>query len=68
MLSLACRDIGIMDCEYVARGETAEEFWGEAAEHIIKVHGTEDADITPQFKESYKTVHQIFLRIRHKYR
>ena len=37
MLSLACRDIGIMDCEYVARGETAEEFWGEAAEHIIKM-------------------------------
>ena len=26
MLSLACRDIGIMDCEYVARGETEEEF------------------------------------------
>jgi predicted small metal-binding protein len=45
MLSLACRDIGIMDCEYVARGETEEELvGGEGAEHIIKVHGTEDAD------------------------
>jgi predicted small metal-binding protein len=43
-----------MDCEYVARGETEEELWGEGVEHIIKVHGTEDADITPQFKESYK--------------
>ena len=40
--------------KYVARGETEEELWGEGAEHIIKVHGTEDADITPQFKESYK--------------
>jgi predicted small metal-binding protein len=44
MLSLACRGIGIMDCEYVAAGETEEEFWREAAEHIIKVHGTDDAD------------------------
>ena len=51
MLSLACRDIGIMYCEYVATGETEEELWGEGAEHIIKVHGTEDAGITPQFKE-----------------
>ena len=54
MLSLACRDLGIMDCEYIATGETEEELWGEGAEHIIKVHGTEDADITSQFKESYK--------------
>jgi len=34
MLSLVCRDIGIMDCEYIARGETEEEFWGVAVEHI----------------------------------
>ena len=54
MLSLACRDLGIMDCEYIATGETEEELWGEGADHITKVHGTEDADITPQFKESYK--------------
>jgi predicted small metal-binding protein len=44
-LSLACHDIAITDCEYVARGETGEELWGEGAEHIIKVHGTEDTDI-----------------------
>jgi predicted small metal-binding protein len=54
MLSLACRDLGIMDCGYIATEETEEEWWGEGAEHIIKVHGTEDDDITPQFKESYK--------------
>jgi hypothetical protein len=29
MLSLAYRDLGIMDCEYVATGETEEELWGE---------------------------------------
>jgi len=38
----------------MARGETEEELWGEGAEHIIKMYGTEDADITPQFKESDK--------------
>ena len=54
MLSLACRDVGIIDCEYVASGESEEELWKNGTEHIIKVHGTEDADITPQFKESYK--------------
>ncbi len=43
-----------MDWEYMARGETEEEFWGVAVEHIIKVDGTEDADITPQFKETYE--------------
>jgi predicted small metal-binding protein len=54
MLSLACRDVGIKNCDYVTSGETEEELWKNGAEHIIKVHGTEDADITPQFKESYK--------------
>jgi predicted small metal-binding protein len=54
MLSLACRDVGIMDCQYVARGDTEEELWRDGTAHIIKVHGTEDSDITPQFKENYR--------------
>ena len=54
MFSLACRDVGIKDCEYVASGDTEEELLKNGTVHIIKVHGTEDADITPQFKESYK--------------
>ena len=53
MLSLACHDIRIMDCEYVARGETEEELVGK------KVHGTEDAEITPIFKESYNDTSNI---------
>jgi len=48
MLSLACRDVGIMDCDYVSSGETEEELWKNGTEYIIKVHGTEDADITPR--------------------
>jgi predicted small metal-binding protein len=53
MLSLACRDIGMVDCEFVATGNTEEELWKKGSEHILKIHGTEDADITPQFKQKY---------------
>ena len=54
MLSLACRDIGLADCEFVATGITEEELWKKGSEHILKIHGTEDADITPQFKQKYR--------------
>lgn len=54
MLSLACRDAGVIDCDFVARGMTEEELWKEGTEHIIKVHGMKAEDITPQFKQSHK--------------
>jgi len=54
MLSLACRDAGVMDCDFVARGMTEEELWRDGTEHIIKVHDMKDEDITPQFKQSHK--------------
>jgi len=43
----------------VDSGDTEEELWKNGTAHIIKVHATEDAHITPQFKEI--TVHKIFL-------
>lgn len=52
MFSLACRDAGVMDCDYVAKGTTEEELWRDGTEHIIKVHGMKDGDITLQFKQS----------------
>jgi predicted small metal-binding protein len=54
MFSLACRDGGVMDCDYVAKGMTEEELWRDGTEHIIKVHGMKAGDITPQFKQSHK--------------
>jgi len=54
LLSLACRDAGVIDCDFVARGMTEEELWKEGTEHIIKVHGMKAEDITPQFKQSHK--------------
>lgn len=55
MLSLACRDLGIMDCcEYVATGETEEELWERRCRAHNKSAWHERCYITPQFKESYK--------------
>jgi predicted small metal-binding protein len=54
MLSLACRDAGVVDCDFVAREMTEEELWRDGTEHIINVHGMKAEDITPQFKQSHK--------------
>jgi predicted small metal-binding protein len=54
MLSLACRDAGVKDCDYVAKGEMEEELWRDGTDHVIKVHGMKADDVTPQFKESHR--------------
>jgi predicted small metal-binding protein len=54
MLSLACRDAGVKDCNYVAKGETEEDLWKDGTQHVIKVHGMKTEDVTPEFKESHK--------------
>jgi predicted small metal-binding protein len=54
MLSLACRDAGVKDCDYVAKGETEEELWKDGTQHVIKVHDMKAEDVTPEFKESHK--------------
>ena len=45
--SLACRDTGV-DCPYVARGETFEEMWKDAAKHVKEVHGYTDEQLMTQ--------------------
>jgi predicted small metal-binding protein len=54
MLSLACRDAGVKDCDYVARGETEEELWKDGTQHVVKVHGMKAEDVTQQFKDSHR--------------
>ena len=55
MLSLACRDAGVKDCDYVAKGETEEDLWKDGGTQlVIKVHGMKTEDVTPEFKESHK--------------
>ncbi|MFZ0893159.1 MAG: DUF1059 domain-containing protein [Candidatus Nitrosopolaris sp.] len=54
MLSLACSDARVKDCDYVVKGETEEELWRNGTEHVIKVHDMKSEDVTPQFKESHR--------------
>ena len=54
MLSLACRDAGVKDCDYVAKGDTEEELWKDGTQHVMKVHGMKVEDVTPQFKDSHR--------------
>ena len=51
MLSLACRDAGVKDCDYVAKGETEEELWKDGTQHV---HDMKAEDVSPEFKESHK--------------
>ncbi|MGB7956962.1 MAG: hypothetical protein WCF23_23555 [Candidatus Nitrosopolaris sp.] len=51
MLSLACRDVGVVDSYYVSRGETEEELWRDGTGNLVKVQGMKADDITPQLKE-----------------
>lgn len=52
MMSLACKDMGQMDCDFVAEGETAEEVLGKAMEHGMSAHGMTEADMTEEKKEA----------------
>lgn len=51
MMSLACKDMGNMDCEYVAQGETKEEVMKMAMDHAMSAHGMTEADMTPEMQE-----------------
>jgi predicted small metal-binding protein len=37
--TLACKDAGQTSCPFVARGETKEEAFAQAAKHAKEVHG-----------------------------
>lgn len=47
MKSVSCKDVGVMDCDYVVTGETEDEVMQKAAAHAKEVHGMSDADMTP---------------------
>lgn len=44
MYVLQCRESGL-DCDYVLRGETQEEFLKNGADHAIQKHGMQSKDI-----------------------
>jgi predicted small metal-binding protein len=52
--SFACRDVGVA-CDFVARGETEEEVFAQAAKHAKRVHGYTDAQINdPKMQKQVK--------------
>lgn len=51
MKSLACKDMGMPDCDFVATGATAEEVMAKIGEHAKATHGMIDEQLTaPDFK------------------
>ena len=53
---LRCRDVGILDCDFVARGNTEKEIMRKVAEHAKKVHGINDIspDLAAKVKAAIK--------------
>lgn len=41
MTTIACQDMGIAGCDFVAKGETMEEAMGALKEHGMSVHAEE---------------------------
>ena len=44
MFVLVCRETGL-DCDYIIKGETKEEFLKNGADHVINQHGMNAEDI-----------------------
>jgi predicted small metal-binding protein len=53
MKTITCREAGF-DCDYIVKGETEDEVMERGAEHVMKVHGMNEKDITPEFKEKVR--------------
>ena len=51
--AIYCRDMG-SDCDFVARGETEEELFKNAAEHGAAVHGI--TSMPPELVEQAKAL------------
>jgi predicted small metal-binding protein len=45
-LTLACKDTGMEQCPYVAKGETVEETLNDAGKHGKEVHGYTDEQLS----------------------
>lgn len=54
MMQLSCKDMGNMDCDFVAQGETMDEVMAMGMDHAKAVHGMTDADMAPEKMEMMK--------------
>ena len=47
MKTIACREVGVANCDHVVEGETEDEVMKRGAEHGKNVHGMKDEDFYP---------------------
>ena len=52
--TLACREVGVANCDHVVEGETEDEVMKRGAEHGKNVHGMKDEDFTPEFMQKVR--------------
>lgn len=53
--TLACKDTGMTECPYVARGQTVEEVLNDAGKHGKEVHGYTDEQLSdPELMNTMK--------------
>ncbi len=45
MKTLACKDMGVMDCDFMATAETAEEAMKMATDHAMTAHAEKMAEM-----------------------
>lgn len=50
MLSLVCREMGFVTCDYVVKGNTEDEILQKGFEHASKEHGMKKEDMTPEMR------------------
>lgn len=48
MFQLSCKDMGNVDCDFVASGETKDECMQNGMMHGMSAHGMTEADMTPE--------------------
>ena len=54
---VACKDLGLPDCNFVAKGETMDELMAQAVPHGKAVHGYTDEQLNdPKMAEQIKAV------------
>lgn len=46
MFSLACKDLGRADCDFVATGDTKEEAMKKSMGHAVEKHGLDPAELS----------------------
>ena len=56
-MTLACKDMGMTECPFVARGQTMEELMNDAGKHAKEIHGYTDEQLNdPELMNTLKKV------------